>query len=529
VAISLIDNSGRVVQKIISNKDGYVELTISENIIQICFEKIGFVKKNLPIESNSKQIIRLLENDIIGYLESISFHPGEKVSVFVNSLSYYNSILVRHGIKVMTILDMGKIAPSIQEVPDSYFVENGLNWKQSFEFSIPESAIPGLYSIKLIPDSQNQKPYFLSFVVSTDPRKYGINSKILVLASSNNWQTYNIWGGRSRYRNFEHLESSNKKDTLRQLWIKYVPELIKDTTKKLLRKKFPITLYDDPSNFQFKRLSINRPHPNCSIEDEDPEKLFTSHLAASEWRLLAWLEKNNFSYDIVSGYELHKDPSLLKNYKTFILSSHSEYWSKEMYNGLKEYFYTGGSILNLSGNSIYREIEFYPDGSLRCISLRFSENAADESEIIGVRFDMRGYGTCAPYKIIKKDHWVFKDLKTFKGQTFGDISLNQPTLESKKKFESNPASSPGLTKLRGIGASGWETDKLTKTAPKDLIVVAKGMNSKGGGADMIIREKTTEHGLLFSSSSITFVGSLLVDEISSGIVKNVIHKSFEET
>jgi N,N-dimethylformamidase len=323
---------------------------------------------------------------------------------------------------------------------------------------------------------------------------------------------------------FESLEVNNKRNSLRTFWIKYMPESIKNRTKKLLRNKFPITIDDSPSNYQFNRLSIYRPHPNCSIEEEDPHKPFTNHLAESEWRLLAWLEKNNFNYDLVSGFELHKNPSLLKNYSVFILNSHSEYWSKEMYKGLKEYFYSGGSILNLSGNSIYREVEFLADGSIRCVSLRFSESADDESEVIGVRFDMRGYGTCAPYKVLIPDHWVFTRLNVNKGDIFGKKSLNQPTTDSQKKFESNPASSPGLTKLTGNGASGWETDKITKTAPKDFTLIAKGMNGKKGGADMIVRERTNDHGLLFSASSITFVGSLAVDKISSGIVKNVLQK-----
>ncbi len=387
---------------------------------------------------------------------------------------------------------------------------------------------PGLYSLKLIPQIENASPYFLTFAVTTKTSEYGKKSKLLVLVSSNNWQTYNIWGGRSRYRDFEVIIRENKSDALRSFWIKYMPESIKNQTKKILRKKFPITIEDSPSNSQFKRLSINRPHPNCSIEDDDPREPFTSHLAASEWRLLAWLEENNYNYDIVSGFELHNKPALLKYYKAVILSSHCEYWSKEMYDGLNDYFYSGGSILNLSGNSIYREIEYYADGSLRCVSLRLSETVADESKLIGVRFDMRGYGTCAPYKIINPEHWVFKGLNIHKGDIFADNSLNQPTADSKRKFESNPASSPGLTKLTGLGGSGWETDKLTSTAPKDIMLIAKGINNKRGGADMIIREKSAEHGLLFSASSITFAGTLLVDDISSKILTNVLDKIIKD-
>jgi hypothetical protein len=87
-------------------------------------------------------------------------------------------------------------------VPDKFFVEDGLLWNLSFEYIIPNDVIPGLFSVKLIQKTENQKPYYLTFIVSTQLDQYGKRSKLLVLVSSNNWQTYNIWGGRSRYRNF---------------------------------------------------------------------------------------------------------------------------------------------------------------------------------------------------------------------------------------------------------------------------------------------------------------------------------------
>lgn len=523
--VSLISHKGQILDIIYSDKNGKLEIDLLPDISYILIEKETYVSKKISLLDNNISLIRLIENEIIGYINSVSFNPGDSFPVYVHSITEYYVELIRHGITNEVIENIGTFQSCIQEVPDEFFVEFGLNWKVSFDYQLSETLKPGLYSLKLTPCSLNSlKPYYLTFGITTNKKYYGINSKLLVLLSSNNWQTYNIWGGRSRYRNFEHFNAPKKHDSLRHLWIKYTPDFVKNKTKRILRKKFPITIKDAPNNFQFKRLSIKRPHPNCSIEDDLPNRNFTSHLAASEWRLLAWLEKNGLEYDLVSGFELHKDPALLNNYSILILNSHSEYWSKQMFSGLKNFFYSGGSIINLSGNSIYREVEFYEDGSLRCVSLNFSETVSDESEIIGVRFTMKGYGTCAPYKVLMPNHWVFEGLNLKKGDTFGAQSLNRPQPENDKKFESDPSSSPGLARLTGQGASGWETDKLSRTSPKDILLVAKGLNPHNGGADMIVREKTDKHGLLFSVSSITFVGSLLVDEVCSRIVNNVIKK-----
>ena len=131
------------------------------------------------------------------------------------------------------------------------------------------------------------------------------------------------------------------------------------------------------------------------------------------------LKKENYIYDVISGIELHNNPDLLKNYNTIILSTHCEYWSKAMYKGLTLFYNSGGNILNLSGNSIYREIEYFDDYSLRCVSLKFNESVEDETQTIGVRFDMSGYGTCAPYKVLQPEHWIFKGTNLKKNDLFG--------------------------------------------------------------------------------------------------------------
>jgi hypothetical protein len=195
-----------------------------------------------------------------------------------------------------------------------------------------------------------------------------------------------------------------------------------------------------------------------------------------------------------------------------------------MYAGLKKHHQDNGLwILNLSGNTMYREIEFYDDGSTRCVSLSFAHSCDDESKILGVRFTEDDLSTCAPYKIIKPDHWVFKNISDIKkSDVFGEISLNRSTPKKYSRYDpGRPGDRVGLV---GSGASGWETDKRSRTAPKDLVLLAKGLN-KNGGADMVIREPHGTRGGMFSASSITFGGCLLIDSVASELTKNVISKA----
>src|SRR5206468_620894 len=85
----------------------------------------------------------------------------------------------------------------------------------------------------------------------------------------------------------------------------------------------------------------------------------TCHLAPAEWRLLAWLEREGYPYDLYAEYQLHAGQLDLDAYGALVLSTHPEYWSRAMYDALKEWvFRRGGRLLYLGGNGLNCEIEF---------------------------------------------------------------------------------------------------------------------------------------------------------------------------
>ena len=50
-----------------------------------------------------------------------------------------------------------------------------------------------------------------------------------------------------------------------------------------------------------------------------------SALAPGEWRLLGWLEREKFRYDLYSETELHFGTLPLKQYRVLVLNTHPEY------------------------------------------------------------------------------------------------------------------------------------------------------------------------------------------------------------
>lgn len=508
-----------------SDRDGAWQLPALAGDASVTFHKAGFASKRYPA-AQLPGLVRLLEDHLIGYQTTLWFHPGDEVSAYVHAPTGFTATLYRHGQRKQHVLSLGEHPPCAQQVPDRHFVAEGLDWTPTLTYRIPPEARPGLYSLLLT--APGQEPFALPFVVSTPPGAYGQDASLLVLASTTTWQSYNLWGGRSRYRNFETAAS--------QEYISVLPSAL-GVAKRWLRGLIPPALLSwmkrtlgvgrMPSEpWMFHRLSVRRPFTNCALEGEGPFRPFTNHLAGGEWRLLAWLEREGIPYDIVSGYDLHTSPDLLGHYRAMVISTHCEYWTEAMYEGVQHAHEQQGMwLLNLAGNTMYREIEFFEDGSTRCVSLDFHKSCADETQLLGVRFTEPDYGTCAPYKILRPHHWAFAGIPS-SVKTFGGLSLNQNTHPTSERYDPGR---PGVVfGLKGMGASGWEMDKLSKTAPNDIVRIAKGQNP-GGGADMVARDPSGTRGGMFSASSVCFSGSLLIDYVASHIVANVIQRALAST
>ena len=244
-------------------------------------------------------------------------------------------------------------------------------------------------------------------------------------------------------------------------------------------------------------------------------------MAAAEWRLLGWMERQDIAYDLYGETQFHFDQVPLDSYKALVISTHPEYWSREMYFRLKSWvFERGGRLIYLGGNGLNCEAEFLddhrivyhntnwshsepqfgPDG--RMYESRFDKRQESEANLLGVVFTFPGIMTAAPYQVLDADHWCFEGTGLNNGDTFGTESLHQRI--------------PG-------GASGHETDKISAQSPPNSRLLAKGLNPDDGGAEIVVHEPDGG-GAVFSVGSICWPASILVDEGVSKITENVIRR-----
>lgn len=89
-----------------------------------------------------------------------------------------------------------------------------------------------------------------------------------------------------------------------------------------------------------------------------------SHLVRAERYLHQWLERCDYSYDMATDLDLHRDPTLLSGYKVLVINGHSEYWSSESWTAVEQFLNAGNGVVSLSGNTMFWRVSFDATGSV---------------------------------------------------------------------------------------------------------------------------------------------------------------------
>jgi N,N-dimethylformamidase len=515
-----IEQEGRTVAVVQSTPRGglYADLTPGE--YRVTLVKDGYGSKSVTTHLSDEQPhqFRLLSDCLLGYMWPKWVKSGERSEFRIHSPEPYRLSLWRYGwqkefVRLLGWFDEHGPRAVMQITPDGDYTQTGVEWNKHGYGSPQHTQLvagpsrSGLYYLHV--EGESGATFAFPWVVAPAQP----SSPIAVLASTNTWNAYNNFGGRSNYINAEGLPATPTINARLDL-VRYA------STRAYNAWGFPDERYQP--------LSFERPEPgnNLALSDvvTDPIRgRQQCHLAPAEWRLLGWLEREGFGYDLYSESQLHFGQLNLDAYRVLILSTHPEYWSRTMYEKVKTWVHErGGRLLYLGGNGLNCEVELLDEATMKCNSQlvssdggvamrdpnnpdilyesRMHRRVENEAGLLGVIYTDPGVMTAAPYVVRQADHWVFAGTGLHNGDQFGEASLHERI--------------PG-------GASGHETDKLSAYSPPGALLLAKGANIDDGGAEMVIYE-TASGGATFAVGSITWPASILVDPHVARITANVI-------
>ena len=492
-----------------SRASGAVDVDLPPGSYQVILAKAGYGSKRieLTLPVAAPYHFRLLRDCLLGYAWPKWVKSGEPAEFRVHSHSAYKLELWRYGYTKQRVRPIGWFdehgpRATVQITPDGDYTQTGVQWNKFGYTSphhkqyvtAPESS--GLYYFH----AHSEADEFFAFPWIVAPA--APQAEIAVLAANINWNAYNNFGGRSNYIHPDRFPAT-----------------------PTVNARLELRRYTDPAHINYDTqdydpLSFDRPEPINHIPEHesitDPiAGRAACHVAPAEWRFLGWLEREGFSYDLYAETQFHFGDLNLDAYKLLIITTHPEYWTSEMYFKLKEWvFQRGGRLMYLGGNGLNCDVEFidhqtciYRNDDVRRLKdpryeSRFHLRQESEANLLGVVYDDRGIMTAAPYRVVDAAHWCFAGTGLKNGDRFGESCQHQRI--------------PG-------GASGHETDKISKSSPANTRLLAQGENPGEGGAHLVIHQPEGG-GAVFSAGSICWPSSLLVDDHVSRITSNVVRR-----
>jgi N,N-dimethylformamidase len=491
----------------------FADLPAGEYTVVLQKPGYGSKRSQITIPVMPPHQFRLLSDGLLGYVWPKWVRSGEKAEFRVHSVEPYKLELWRYGWEPEFVRNLGwhdEHGPRavMQITPDGDYTRTGVKWNSMGYTSpthgqmVPAPVRSGLYYFRAFTTSGQR----FSFPWVVAPAKPA--APVAVLAATINWNAYNNFGGRSNYINADALPATPTVNARADL------------------PRYTATGFETWNHPTYAPLSFDRPEPFNHIPFEeritDPiEGRQACHLAAAEWRLLGWLERRGFTYDLYAEPQLDDGTLDLLRYRVLIFSVHPEYWTRRMYDRVKRWvFEEGGRLMYLGGNGLNCEVELTADGAMLVHNgaitdlwpagmgdkeSRFAMRHESEANLLGVVFTPAGVMTGAPYRVIDAREWPFVGTGLKNGDLFGESCLHQRC--------------PG-------GASGHETDKISASSPRNVKLLAKGLNPDDGGADMVVFD-TPSGGAVFSAGSIAYTAALPVDEFTSRITENVLRRFLE--
>lgn len=408
----------------------------------------------------------------------ISSRGANTVDIYLYDILQTDTLLAQYGLAVRP-----------QAVHDSVS-ERGTGWQPLASVPIPAGAPSGWYVLEA---KSSQKRAACSIFILPDT----IRKPVAMLLSTNTWNAYNFWGGKSLYtRNKSQHVSFDR------------PQLLSDP-------------------FLEHRFAYHQLYYQSARKDR--------HVAR-------WLHAHQLGFDAYPMTELHESIQRLKQYPLLIISTHSEYWTRDMLLHLNAYLDQGGSLLCLSGNTAaYRS--YLEQRGRRLTVYKKQQNLwlhADTMHLkpFGTENNLTSFHTYAPYRILVDTSWVLAGTGLKKGDLIGRKSETYDYTYMYSSWLKNLLSALRNHDKWGA-ASGLEVDQVGPFTPANWVTVARGLNpdtvghgevypesqnwNSQGGADMGYYHHEGG-GWVFNVSSLAFTGVIPHDTTIQLILDNVLRQ-----
>lgn len=219
-------------------------------------------------------------------------------------------------------------------------------WDTDFSLTVPESLPSGLYAAHLRSGDDEE---FIPFVVRPVPGK--TRNRIAYLVPTASYMAYAN----------EHMPTDAP---LAQLLTDQVAILRKNDLVLAEQREYGNSCYDVHSDGAGVCYT-SRLRPILNMRPK--YRSWLGGRGSALWQFNAdthvidWLQAQGYGFDCLSDEDLHyQGEAALGDHDVLITSTHSEYWSKAMWDAVDAFRARGGRILSMGGNTWYWRVAFNP-------------------------------------------------------------------------------------------------------------------------------------------------------------------------
>ena len=255
------------------------------------------------------------DSNIQGFATDISVNRGQPIRFKVSSdatayrfdiyrMGYYGGLGARLITTIRPSVSLPQLQPACFSDAATGLVDCG-NWAVSASWTVPTTAVTGVYFAKLVREDGITGSSHIVFVVRDDSS----TADVVFQTSDTTWQAYNRYGGNSLY-------------------------------------------VGSPAGRAYK-VSYNRPFTTRGTTPRD-------WVFNAEYPMVRWLEANGYNISYISGVDTDRDAARLLQHKVFLSVGHDEYWSGGQRANVEAARGAGVHLAFLSGNESFWKTRWEP-------------------------------------------------------------------------------------------------------------------------------------------------------------------------
>ncbi|UWQ93908.1 N,N-dimethylformamidase (plasmid) [Rhodobacteraceae bacterium M382] len=423
-------------------------------------------------------------------------------------------------------------------------------WEVDFSLTIPDDLKSGVYSVRLVPDGDEDAAYYCVFAVRP-PRNRASGNTVAFLFPTCSYMAY-----------ANHRLGMDVPGT--EIGMGRAVELDRHHMFLQDNPGIGFSVYethdDETGVFHSSRL---RP-----IVDLQPKvKSFLGGYGSNIWQfnadthILGWLDAIDQDYDVITDEDMHADGlRLLQRYNVILTGTHPEYYTGNMVEAMQGFTDRGGRLMYLGGNGFYWVVSFNEDmpGIMECrrseAGIRpwepghgqfyhgftgeygglWRRNGHPPNHLCGVGMTSQGFDISEPYVVSPEAAnprvgFIFDGVE---GQKIGDFGLAGGGAAGLEVDRADPTQ--GTPDHALVLASSTRHTDIYLMTPEDLLDPTPDWS--GTQADIIRADltffETIGGGAVFSTGSIAWAGSMAwngYDNEISKMTENVLRRFDDKT